>query len=808
MQAGILVLDVRVLDKKVEIYEGYNFRVLDIPGYEKITFGCPPGIVKDFARREEDLTSHYILPTRTLVKGKNNFDFEFIVYNFLFIRSQKSKINIYCTQDQKERFNAIMGETLFGPSLHQMLCAQFRSYMKRSGFTPGENARFEKYLLSLSRDKKLLGKLQEMMETQVSDEVLLKELSSYFKRVLKTKAWMQKQSKSPANLFARNTLQCYQLQREMELFSLTRDCTRKEFIDRLVEFHLFGKDKTVTLQNKGNSRKNLKVVQVNPSYFEIYEGKKLKAELDFNEIDSPLIPDTINLLDRPFLGATFLGVGSGFSANRRNSCMILWAEGKGLMVDAFSDNNEALLAFGITENDVGSMFLSHVHSDHDAGFIEKILSGQRLKVMTSRIIFESFLRKIEAITLFPCDVIESFIDFFELEPKKKIKLPECKNTYIEFDYSFHSIPSGRLVLTYKDKNGKEKSISHSGDTKYDRELIHRWYDQGIFSRNRYQAIMGFIWDADLIIHEVGGGQLHTEFSALTELKPEIARKMILTHQHKSSINHPYFHFADEGETRTVIPMPKKKGLTTLEFLKEISLFQGVGASALKNLEKKSKTVHYNPGDIVFTKNDIGESFYVILEGFAEIILGGKMNAIYEKGMFFGELAITTDNPLRRGTVRALSRLTLLEISKNLYLDSGLPTIMDDFYRLDNHFSEVVRPSLVASLGFGSLAHWKKGESIFPRQSEEGPVYLLLSGQVKVSCGKGKKIAFLSSGDIMGEISEWKTIVKKADILADSDEVFAVQLEPDQVTQIFKLYPSFYGTVYQKIKKLEARLSKS
>ncbi len=808
MQVGIPVLDVRILDKKIKSYTGYNFRVLDIPGYDKITFGCPPGIVKDFARREEDLTSHYILPTRTLVKGKNNFDFEFIVYNFLFIRRQKTKISIYCTQDQKDRFHAIMSETLFGPTMHQMLCAQFRSYMRRAGFTPGEEKRFEKYLLKLAGDKKFLGKLQSMMETQVSDDVLLKELSRYFRAVLKTKTWMQKKSSSPANLFARNTLQCYQLQREMELFTLTRDCTREEFMDRLVEFHLFGKKQTILVKSKTDSKKSLQVVQVRPSCFEILEGGKLKAELNFNQLDSPPIPEKISLLDKPYLGATFLGVGSGFSADRRNSCMILWAEGKGVMVDAFSDNNEALLALGVTENDVSLMFLSHVHSDHDAGFIEKVLSGQRLKVMTSRIIFESFLRKISAITLFPCDVIESFIDFFEMEPGKKIKLPDCKNSFIEFDYSLHSIPSGRLVLTCKNGKGKEKSISHSGDTKYDRDLIHRWYDQGYFSRNRYQEIMGFIWNADLIIHEVGGGQLHTEFSALTELKPEMAKKMILTHQHKGSINHPYFHFAEEGETRTVIPMPKKKRLTTLKFLKDISLFQGVSLTALKSLEKKSKNVHFDPGEIVFTKNDIGETFYVILEGFAEIILGGKMNAVYEKGMFFGELAITTDNPLRRGTVRAMSKLTLLEIPKKLYLDSGLPTILDDFYRLDNHFSEVVRPSLVASLGFGSLAHWKKGEPIFLKDSDETPVYLLLSGQVKVSVGKGKKIAFLSSGDIMGEISDWKTIVQKADILADSEEVFGIQLEPDQVAQIFKLYPSFYGTVYQKIKKLEARLAKN
>ncbi len=805
--AGIPVPSVRVIDKKVNVYEGYNFRVLEVPGFEKITFGCPPGIVKDFARREEELPPHYILPTRTLVKGKNNFDFEFIVYSFLFIRKQKEKISIYCTQDQRRRLEAIMGETLFGPTFHQMLCAQFRSLLLNGGYSPAEQTRFEKFLKTLAQDKKLSGKLKSMMQSQVKDDDLLKELTAWFKKIVQSKPWIQKKRVSPAGQFARNYLQCFQLQQEMDLFSLTRDCSRKEFLDRLMDFHIFGKDKSVIVESRSNPKKQLKVVQVQPSCFEIFENDKLKAELDFHRLDTPPVPDKINLLKKPRMGATFLGVGSGFCPYRRNSCVIIWVEGRGVMVDAFSDNNEVLLAHGITENDIGAMFLSHVHSDHDAGFIEKVLSGQRLQVMTSRIIFESFLRKIEAITLFPCDVIESFIDFVELEPGKKVKVPGYENTWIEFDYSLHSIPSGRLRLTYVNPRGKEQVISHSGDTKYDRNLIHRWYDQGVFSMDRYQRIMGFIWDADLIIHEVGGGQLHTEFSALTELNPEIAKKMILTHQHKNSINHPYFHFAEEGETRALLAPLKKKTVTPLAFLKGISLFQEVSQANLKNLLKKSRVVEFSAGSIIFTKNDIGESFYVILDGFAEIILGGKMNAVYERGMFFGELAITTENPLRRGTVKALSNLTLLEIPKKLYLESKLPTILDDFYRLDNHFSEVVRPSLVASLGFGSLAHWKRGETIFSKQDNHS-VYLLLSGKVKISTSQGKKIAFLSSGDIMGEVSDWRTIVRKAEVKADSEEVFAVQLEPDQITQLFKLYPSFYGTVYQKIKKLEARLAKT
>mgnify|MGYP000141462885 CR=1 FL=1 len=128
-------------------------------------------------------------------------------------------------------------------------------------------------------------------------------------------------------------------------------------MDRIVEFELFGKDKTVVIESKNDPKKQLEVVQIRPSYFEVYQKGKLKAELDFNEIDIPSIPKSIELLEKPYFGVTFLGVGSGFSHNRENSCLILWAEGKGIMVDAFSDNSEAMLAQGVTENDISYMFL-------------------------------------------------------------------------------------------------------------------------------------------------------------------------------------------------------------------------------------------------------------------------------------------------------------------------------------------------------------------------------------------------------------------------------------------------------------------
>ena len=128
------------------LYKGYNFRVLEIKGFDPVCFGCPPGIVKDFSRRSEALPSKYVLPIRTFVQGKNNFDFEFIVYTFLFARSSSEKIEVYCTSDQRARLKSILQETLFGPAFSNMIHAQFRRFGRESGFTDTELKRYGQFL--------------------------------------------------------------------------------------------------------------------------------------------------------------------------------------------------------------------------------------------------------------------------------------------------------------------------------------------------------------------------------------------------------------------------------------------------------------------------------------------------------------------------------------------------------------------------------------------------------------------------------------------------------------------------------------
>ena len=789
------------------IYKGCNFRVLEVKGFDPVCFGCPPGIVKDFSRRSKALPSKYVLPIRTFVQGKNNFDFEFIVYTFLFARPSHEKIEVYCTANQRDRLKSILHETLFGPAFSDMIHAQFRRFGRESGFMDTELKRYGKFLDQVAESKKPLDLYSRLLKYNTPDRQIQSEIKGYFESLMRGKQWlMNKANSRTASLFARNYITCAQLKKEMDLFSISKEKSHDQFIDSLIEFQIFNKQNTVKIEASEKRGKALTIVQTRPAEFDIHQQGRQKFSVNMLKSDLPLKPDVVTSLEKPFMGVTYLGVGSGFSHNRKNSCLIVWSEGKGIMVDAFNEHNESALQYGITDRDISYIILSHVHSDHDSGLIEKILSGQRVKLITTRIIFESFLRKVQGISRFPKEVIEGFVDLLEVEAGNEIKLPGFENTYLLFDYSLHSIPAGRFKVTYRPPGRNKKTISHSGDTKYDEDLTYRWWEMGHFSRKRRDSILGFVWDADLIIQEVGGGNLHTELASLTHIDPPLAKKVVLVHQHKEPFKHPYFRFAYEGETDVLIKSRKPKIRTKLDLIKDTVLFKSVKKSQLTKILEQSKIQKLKPGAVVFSKNEVGDAFFVILDGFAEIAINKSQSVVYEKGMFFGELAVSTSNPLRRATVKALSDLTLLKIPKKFYTQSSLPKIIDEFYQLGNYFNNIIRPGLIASLGFGDLRHWKKNEPIFAKDLNEDLVFIIISGKAKI-CPQGtKKVAFLSSGDIMGQIPDWKHVPLMNQAIADTDQVLAVGISSRELDQLFRLYPSFYGTVFQKMKRLESVLS--
>jgi len=86
---------------------------------------------------------------------------------------------------------------------------------------------------------------------------------------------------------------------------------------------------------------------------------------------------------------------------------------------------------------------------------------------------------------------------------------------------------------------------------------------------------------------------------------------------------------------------------------------------------RKECVWFEPGEIIFRKNDAGDTMYLILEGEIEISEESEKDKyllahLYE-GDFFGEMAILTDQP-RAASASAIKRTLLLPIRRDEFLD--------------------------------------------------------------------------------------------------------------------------------------------
>lgn len=172
----------------------------------------------------------------------------------------------------------------------------------------------------------------------------------------------------------------------------------------------------------------------------------------------------------PTFGLTFLGTSHGFDPNGHTTGFIVWINGQGILVDPPSHTSKYLRANGIRPSWVNRVILTHCHSDHDAGTLHMISSGEKIELFTTKTINSSYLRKLKAITGMDMSGYYTFVPV-------PIGTPfDILGGTFEFDYSFHTIPTVRFKVRYADK-----SISYSADTFYGPEVIFFFNNLFIFS---------------------------------------------------------------------------------------------------------------------------------------------------------------------------------------------------------------------------------------------------------------------------------------------------------------------------------------
>jgi MFS family permease len=104
----------------------------------------------------------------------------------------------------------------------------------------------------------------------------------------------------------------------------------------------------------------------------------------------------------------------------------------------------------------------------------------------------------------------------------------------------------------------------------------------------------------------------------------------------------------------------------LELLRTVPMLRPLPEAVLERLARHSKTVTTLHGTAVFNEGEVGERFYVIESGTADVTIRGEFIRSLSVGDSFGEIALLRDVP-RTATVSATSDLVTRVIERGHFI---------------------------------------------------------------------------------------------------------------------------------------------
>jgi len=102
--------------------------------------------------------------------------------------------------------------------------------------------------------------------------------------------------------------------------------------------------------------------------------------------------------------------------------------------------------------------------------------------------------------------------------------------------------------------------------------------------------------------------------------------------------------------------------TKVEALRRAPLFRGLSRKELVELARLTEDLDVPAGKVLCKEGDIGQEFFVIVDGKVEVTKKGKRVATRGGGEFFGEIALLEDTP-RMATVTAKTKLRLFVLTR-------------------------------------------------------------------------------------------------------------------------------------------------
>ena len=110
-------------------------------------------------------------------------------------------------------------------------------------------------------------------------------------------------------------------------------------------------------------------------------------------------------------------------------------------------------------------------------------------------------------------------------------------------------------------------------------------------------------------------------------------------------------------------MAKKDALTKLA---SVPIFEGLSKRELDAIYRVAKEIDFEPGHAILEEGSTGVGFHLILDGRADVVVGGRKRATLGPGDYFGEMSLLDGGP-RSATVRTATRVRTLALTSWAFL---------------------------------------------------------------------------------------------------------------------------------------------
>jgi CRP-like cAMP-binding protein len=100
-----------------------------------------------------------------------------------------------------------------------------------------------------------------------------------------------------------------------------------------------------------------------------------------------------------------------------------------------------------------------------------------------------------------------------------------------------------------------------------------------------------------------------------------------------------------------------------ERLKQVPFFSSISKKDLGSVAQQTDEIDVSAGKVLARQGDIGEEFFLIDAGTAEVTRDGQHLANLGPGDFFGEMALLEETDRRNATVTATSAMSLIVMTR-------------------------------------------------------------------------------------------------------------------------------------------------